>query len=276
MTRCTSLPVSVVVVTKNEERQIKACLKTLNDFDDVIVVDSNSTDHTPDIVRTFPHVHFENFTWNGVYPKKRQWILENVQLKYPWVLFIDADERVDIALQRELESLNLDTNTTHAGFFLKARYIYQGQRLNYGLKNNKCALIHKDRMTFPEINDLDIEGMGEIEGHYQPIRKAGFENHKIGQLKTIIDHLAYEDQAAWQRRHKRYANWEKAVRARGVLPQDIKLSRRALKTLFQKLPLKGESAFLHSYILKGGFLDGRAGYEFARTRKAYYDLIDAA
>lgn len=269
----TFLPITAIVVTKNEESNISRCLKTLNGFSDVIVVDSASTDKTAQHVRQFPNIRLEHFIWDGQYPKKRQWCLDNLATKHDWILFIDADEAMTFALQQELAALDLENDKTYAGFFIRGQYVYDGQALKFGLKNNKCMLIHKNHMHFPPVDDLDIEGMGEIEGHYQPIKREGAQNLKIGQLKNTILHYAYEDQAAWESRHKKYAAWQRKVNERGALPADVSAGRKRLKALFSALPCKGIAAFLHCYILKAGFLDGRAGYHFACSRKYYYDLI---
>ena len=268
-----SIDISVIIVTKNEEGQIGACLKALQAFDDLWIVDSNSNDKTVAIAQNFQNAKIVNFTWNGQYPKKRQWCLDTLSLKYPWVLFIDADERLCASFIEEIRALALSSNETHAGFFLFGRYVFEDKPLRYGLKNNKCALIHKDRMCYPVIDDLDIEGMGEIEGHYQPVKRSGFETYKIGQIKTPILHYAYQDRDQWLERHENYAKWENEVRKRQALPMDVKPIRRLLKLVFEALPFKGTCAFLHCYILKRGFLDGAAGLRFARTRKQYYDMV---
>lgn len=257
------LPITAIIVTKNEEARIARCLNSLKSFAEIIVVDSNSTDRTCDIVHTYG-LKTVQFTWNGQYPKKRQWCLDTLALQHDWVFFIDADEEVTPEFVEALRDVDW-ASTPEAGFFVKARYVMNGKILRHGLKNNKLCLLHKHRMEFPVVDDLDIQGMGEIEGHYQPMPRQKF---RTGQIMPPILHYAFK---GWAERHKRYALWEVGMDERKAWPQD---SRR-IKTLFKAIPLRAEAAFAHSYILKAGFLDGREGLILALTRWRYYRMIRA-
>lgn len=126
---------------------------------------------------------------------------------------------------------------------------------------------------FPVVNDLSIDGMGEIEGHYQPVRKKGFENAAIGQARTALLHYAYEDDVGWCERHKRYAHWEAGMTRCDAWPQDPVLWREMIKKRLSSSVLCPYIMFLYSYIVKFGFLDGIGGYEFALSRKKYCYLI---
>ncbi|MGB1077779.1 MAG: hypothetical protein ACPG05_05670 [Bdellovibrionales bacterium] len=159
----------------------------------------------------------------------------------------------------------------YAGFFVKGGFVWDGMPLKYGLKNNKITLLHKGRMRYPIIDDLGCEIMGEIEGHYQPVPI--HDNHKIGQLKTKIDHYAFVDLSDWDKRHKKYAVWEAYMLHHKAYPTEPSRIRQFLKAIFRRLPARPLFAFLHSYILKLGFFDGRAGFGFARTRYRYYKMV---
>ena len=263
-----TIPVSVIVVTKNEEKTIERCLAALAGFDEIIIVDSGSTDRTQELA-IIDGAQVVEFSWNGQYPKKRQWCLDNLSLKYDWVFFVDADEVVTPELMAEIAALDF----TAAGYFVKGRYVMEGRVLRHGLVNNKLALIDRCRMEFPVVDDLDLPGMGEIEGHYQPVLKAGFADARIGQLRAALLHYAYESRAAWQGRHARYAQWERGMNARAGWPEDPVAWRRILKRVFRTLPGRGEVAFMHCFIVKRGFLDGREGLRFAADRFAYYRMI---
>ena len=86
-----NIPITVIVSVKNEQLNLPNCLEKLKDFSEVIVVDSMSTDRTPEIVKEFGF-QLVDFKWDGKFPKKRNWTLENINLKNDWVLFLDADE----------------------------------------------------------------------------------------------------------------------------------------------------------------------------------------
>ncbi|MCV6801114.1 glycosyltransferase, partial [Achromobacter ruhlandii] len=97
------IPVSVVVMTKNEERNIAKCLKALAEFDEVFVVDSNSTDATCAMAAALG-AKVSNFNWNGKYPKKKQWCLEQLPFTHPVVLYVDADEEMTPELAAEIRA----------------------------------------------------------------------------------------------------------------------------------------------------------------------------
>ncbi len=275
MKPASKIPLSVIVVTKNEEHRIERCLDALQAFAEVVVVDSASTDKTASIVKT-RDVRFVNFEWGGAHPKKRAWCLEILDLAHDWVFFVDADEIITPQLSTEIRALDLEVNDTKAGYFIKGRYIFDNKTLKFGLQNNKLALLNRRKIEFPRVDDLDISGMGELEGHYQPVLKHEFMHEKIGQLKRPLLHNAYDNPEDWQARHKRYAAWEREMDRRGIWPDDISAVRRFSKRLFKALPFRGMAAFLHCYVWKLGLFDGRAGFYFACSRKQYYDLIKKA
>lgn len=262
------IKVSVLITTFNEADNLPRCLAALQNFDEVIVIDSASEDGTVDVAHSLG-VHVENFNWNGKYPKKRQWCLDNLDIKHDFIFFVDGDEEVTPSLVDEIEQLDFKA----AGYFVKGRYIWNGQALEHGLKNNKLVLFNRHKIEFPVVNDLDIEGMGEIEGHYQPVLKTGYKAEPLKQLRYPLLHFAYEDQERWENRHKRYAMWEAEMIKRHAYPEDPNRMRRFLKTIFQKIPCRGWIAFCHSYIFKFGFWDGQAGFQFARSRARYYQMV---
>ena len=271
VTELVKIPISVIVVTRNEGVRIGRCLCALRCFDEVIVVDSYSDDGTRDIAKEHG-ARVVEFSWNGVYPKKRQWCLDNLDLAHDRVFFVDADEVVTSELAGEIAALDFKA----AGYFVKGRYVWQGKMLRHGLCNNKLVLFDRRQVAFPIVDDLDCPGMGEIEGHYQPILKAEYEGRSLGQLQHALLHYACDDAEAWEARHQRYALWEAAMDQKGAWPSDPVFVRRVLKRIFKVLPFRGFIAFVHSYILRCGFLDGAAGYDFARSRMHYYGMISAA
>lgn len=267
------IPVSVIVTTKNEEANIARCLSSLSDFTHIMVVDSHSTDRTVAIAR---HMGAEivNFTWNGTYPKKRQWCLDTLAFSHDWVFWVDADEVLTSEIIAEIRSIFAQDTPRQCGFFMRGRYIFDGRALSHGMVNNKIALFDRRKMAFPIVNDLNIEGMGEMEGHYQPVRKNNTD--QIGQIKAPLLHYAYEDQAAWQARHERYAKWEAEMIRRDLYPPDPVAWRQALKIALRGFALRPYVVFLYCYVLRCGFLDGKGGLSFALSRAHYCFLIRRA
>lgn len=259
------IPVSIIITTYNEEENISRCLDALKDFDEVIVVDSNSHDRTRELAAQCG-ARIENFAWNDQYPKKRQWCLDHIPTQHNYIFFVDGDEVVTQNLIREIKNLDFKA----AGYFVKGQYVWNDQILKHGLMNNKLCLFDKTKIEFPIVDDLDIEGMGEMEGHYQPVLKPQYQHETIEALKAPLRHYAHD---GWKARHKRYAAWEAKMIKRNAYPKDPVQWRETLKRLFRRMPMRGCIAFVHSYIWKLGFLDGIAGYNFARSRAHYYNLV---
>ena len=260
------IPVSVVVMTKNESRNIRKCLATLKQFAEVFVVDSGSTDDTTTVAAELG-AKVVDFRWNGRYPKKKQWCLEHLPFKNDWVLYVDADEEVTEPLADEIRSTLSDNN--HAdGYFVSYHYRFMGRTLEHGHKVQKLVLFNRHRGRFVDYDDLDVSNMWEVEGHYQPIIDGS-----VGMLKSPMLHADHDDLYHYFDRHNRYSDWESTIRAKGLVRSSNESQfgvRSKLKPLFDAMPGKPFVAFAHSYLLKQGFRDGRAGLDFAAARAFYY------
>jgi glycosyltransferase involved in cell wall biosynthesis len=268
-----TIPVSAIVITRNEARRIGRCLNALKDFNEIVVVDSASTDDTAHIARACGAIVVP-YEWDGRYPKKKQWCLDNLQLKNEWVFLVDADEEVTPELAAEIAALFGGKEPSCAGYFVPGCYVMDGKALRFGLRNRKLALFDRRLIAFPTVNDLDLPGMGEVEGHYQPALKSV--GMKLGALRHGLLHHAYESQEGWVERHRRYAAWEAGMNDRGAWPADPDPRRESIKRMFRRAPGRGAIAFLHSYVVRLGFLDGRRGFALARDRRRYYRMIAEA
>lgn len=274
------IPVTVIIVTKNEAHNLPRCLGALQEFDEIIVVDSQSADGSESIAAEYG-VLYVPFVWNGAYPKKRQWCLDTLNIKHDFVFWVDADEVVPPVMVEEIRTIFLPSpqpspcggegeKRMPAGYFVKGANVVDGHVCRFGLRNNKLALFNRHIMRFPVVDDLDIPGMGEIEGHYQPVLKPEFTGEEIGRVKTPLHHYAYEDKSRWEERHHGYARWEAAMIARKAYPQDPSPFREGLKRVFRAMPFRSQIVFLYSFIVRGGFLDGKAGCISALCKAQYY------
>jgi glycosyltransferase involved in cell wall biosynthesis len=265
------IPVSVVVMTKNEERNLAACLDLLERFDQIFVVDSGSTDAT----RAIAGAHgatVVDFEWNGRYPKKKQWCLERLPFAHDWVLYVDADERVTPELAEEIAALLSSGTPSHAGYFVALDYVFLGRVLRHGHRVQKLALFDRARGRFLDYPDLAVSNMWEVEGHYQPALDGS-----AGGLRHRILHEDHDSLFDWFARHNRYSDWEAVLREKDALAGGAEAqpgARRTLKWAFARLPFKGPVSFLYAYILRLGFLDGRAGFQFAVAKAFYYWQVD--
>ena len=265
MNKRADIPVSVIVMTKNEERNIRECLESLSAFAEVFVSDSNSVDRTVEIARELG-ANVVSFTWNGKYPKKKQWCLDNLPFKHDWVLYVDADEQIQPALAEEIRVL-MQTKPRHSGYFVKLDYVFLGHVLRFGHQVNKLVLLDRRKGKFLDYDDLDAANMWEVEGHYQPEISGS-----VGRLKGRILHDDHDALYSFFDRQNRYTDWEAHLRAKGKLsnPRESQLGlRSAMKRVFNALPMRGVVAFVHCYFLRLGFLDGPAGFHFALWRGFY-------
>lgn len=260
------IPATAIIVTKNEGENLSHCLLPLiMNFTRVVVVDSASTDDTMEIAKSMG-ADFVPYIWDEKYPKKRQWCLENIFGLGEWVFFIDADEVISPALIREMRLL-FARKPQADGYFVRGRYYWMNQLLRFGMPNNKLCLFKRKSFAYPVVNDLDIPGMGEIEGHYQPMPIV--ENINISQLSAPVIHRNRKGRGEWNRRHERYAQWESTMIARNAFPPDPIDWRDDLKKATRGSVLRPVLVFLYSYFIRLGFLDGVAGLDYALARAGY-------
>ncbi|MGY2066392.1 glycosyltransferase family 2 protein [Blastococcus sp. SYSU DS0619] len=261
-----SIPVSVIILTKNEEANIGTTLRQVRDFEDVIVVDSHSTDDTCRIARA-EGATVVSFQWDGKYPKKKQWSLENAGAKYDWVLLLDADEYPSEDLVREIYDLDL-AGTLATGpdaYDIQLSYRFAGRILRHGHQVAKRSLLNKRTVRFPEVGDLDAPGIREVEGHYQPHGRS-----KPGRMRAAIIHDDRDPVSTWFERHNRYSDWEAHLRHNRALRQRVAALRSDRGARFDRIPAKPLAFFLYSYIVRLGILDGRAGLDYALALSMYY------
>jgi glycosyltransferase involved in cell wall biosynthesis len=261
------LPVTVVIPVRNEERNLPACLAELHRFAKVIVVDSASADRTPTIARE-AGAEYLTFTWDGRFPKKRNWVLLNHPFTTPWVLFLDADEYVTPAFVDELADVL--PHTAHSGFWLHYTNFFMGRQLRHGIPMRKLSLIRVGTALYERIDEDHWTGL-DMEVHEHPIVRGS-----VGELRSPITHNDYKGLHAYIRRHNDYSSWEAArysqLRATpaswaAFTPRQQRKYRSLAKWWLAPI------YFLHSYVWKLGFLDGFPGLAFALMKAIYFFQI---
>lgn len=264
-----AIPVSVVILTKDEEAGLGHTLSRLSAFDQVIVVDSNSTDRTVEIARA-AGAEVVNFTWDGKHPKKKQWSLVNAGLKHNWVLLLDADEYPGEKLVDEIRSLVPQMLAeSKAAYDVQLCYRFAGKFLNHGHVVTKRSLLDVRRSFMPEVDDLGAPGIREVEGHYQPEADG-----PVGRLSHRLFHDDQDPVSSWFSRHNRYSDWEAYLRIHVDTRREIASKRTAKGALFDRIPCKPVVFFCYSYLVRSGFLDGRAGLDYALALSMYYWQIE--
>ena len=259
------IPITVIVPVKNEALNLPECLSRLKHFSQIIVVDSGSTDATPDIVAQ-NGAELQQFNWNGKFPKKRNWTLKNIDIQNEWVMFIDADEFVTEAFVNEVAAKiqNLSFN----GFTLQFENYFMGKKLCYGYGFKKNALFKKSKGAYEKIEE-DLWSHLDMEVHEHPIIEG-----EIGLIKAKIIHKDFKNLEHYIAKHNAYSSWEahRYLHFKKTKMEVITLNQK-LKYTLMGLGLLPISYFIGAYFFKLGFLDGKEGYYLAKYKANYFFQI---
>ncbi len=254
---------SAVILTLDEERNLPGCLASLAGCDDVVVLDSGSTDRTAEVARAagarvFVH-RFENFA------QQRNHAQRALAFRHPWVFHLDADERMTPALAAEAcAALAGPAAAGLDGYFVAPRMLWEGRWIPHCTDYPawQARLVRAPEFVFVEV------------GHGQ--REAP--SMRLGRLHANYLHeLSSGGDRAWLEKHRRYAHAEALVHLQdrsGVPWGDFfsaeKLRRRrALKRLSYELPGRPVLRFVYQYLWRRGFLDGAAGLHYCRLLARY-------
>jgi len=262
----TALPVSVVISVKNEEKNLPSCLESVRQFPERIVVDSGSTDATPEIARAAGATLIQ-FHWDGKFPKKRNWVLRTHQFSQPWVLFLDADEKVTPEFVEALTRVL--PGTKHDGFWLTYQNHFMGRLLRYGDKFRKIALLRVGKGEYERIDENAWSKL-DMEVHEHPIVEG-----TVGTIHAPIVHEDFKGLYIYARTHNEYSEWESRRFLRdidGKKKSDLNFRQRMKYKLGQSIWI-GPIYFFYSYICKLGFLDGQEGLAFAIFKMSYFTQI---
>lgn len=262
-----SLPLTIVVPVKNEARNLPACLASIPAGTPVVLVDSDSDDDTVAIARG-AGAEVLTFRWAGGFPKKRSWTLLNHAFATPWVLFLDADERLTTAFIAALpEAL---AREDIAGYWLNYHNHFMGRTLRHGVPQRKLALIRVGAGVFERIDDDRWSGL-DMEVHEHPVLEGS-----VGEIGPALEHEDFRGLVKHIDRHNDYSSWE-ARRWVALLADPAAwaglTSRQRFK--YRNLPhwWFAPAYFLGAYILRAGFLDGRAGLDYAFLKFVYFAEI---
>jgi glycosyltransferase involved in cell wall biosynthesis len=254
------LPISVIVAARNEEKNLGRCLQALRDIGEVYVIDSGSTDGTPEIARSFG-AKVVQFHYQGGWPKKRQWAMENLEFAHDWIFLVDADEALTPELAREIQDAiqNPDIN----GYYVSLRMYFLGRLLRHGGAGFwKLSLFRRGKGAYEcRLKNQDIS-MADMEIHEHVVVDGN-----TAHLKNPLEHHNVESLSRYIQKHDEYSNWEAKVwiesEQNGQLSASIfgtqAQRRRWLKTKFLRLPGAPLWLFLLKYVFGLGFLDGVPG-----------------
>ncbi|KPQ40863.1 MAG: Glycosyltransferases involved in cell wall biogenesis [Phormidium sp. OSCR] len=269
------IPVSVLIPAKNEESNLPACLESVSRAAEVFVVDSQSSDRSCEISEQYG-AKVVQFHFNGRWPKKKNWSLDNLPFSHEWVLIVDCDERITPELWDEIAQV-IEKNEKD-GYYLNRRVFFLGKWIRHGGKYPDWNLrLFKHKVgRYENLSTEAVPNTGDNEVHEHVVLPS-----QAGYLKEDMLHIDFRDIYHWLARHNRYSNWEARVYYNLISGQaedgtigadlfgDSVQRKRFLKKIWVRLPLKPLLRFVLFYILQLGFLDGRAGYIYGRLLSQY-------
>ncbi|MFT7512319.1 MAG: glycosyltransferase involved in cell wall biosynthesis [Candidatus Omnitrophota bacterium] len=262
------MALSVLIAARNEEVNIVECIRSVQWADQVYVLDSQSSDRTVELAEA-EGAHVAQFHYDGGWPKKRNWGLENLPIQNDWVLLLDADERVSLELKNEIADAiqNPDFN----GYYLKWKFIFLGRWMKHSWSHGWMLRLFRNGKGCYEDLGMRGEGGWDTEVHENVIVEG-----KVGRLSEVLDHHSNQALSFWIAKQNEFSDWNAKRRLdqlKEPLPPFTQLfsgdpakTRKYLKALFIRMPAKPSLLFLYLYVYKRGFLDGRAGFYFCRLR----------
>jgi glycosyltransferase involved in cell wall biosynthesis len=259
--------VSVLILTLNEEANLADCIDSCAWSDDIVVFDSRSQDGTREIALSkgarIVERDFDN------YAAQRNAALSTVTYKNPWVLMVDADERIPEDMAAEIAVRLTQTDPETVMFRMRRKDFFLGQwlRRSSGYPTWFGRLVRKGRVRVEREYNEEYIADGKIE-----------------HLNSHLHHFPFNRGITyWFERHNRYSSMEAIAKmkvqtgpfvASAMFSSDPTTRRRTLKRVLNRMPLRPLIVFLYLYVVRLGVLDGRAGYYFSRMRASYEFFID--
>jgi glycosyltransferase involved in cell wall biosynthesis len=260
--------ISVLLLTLNEEANLPACLSAVAWSDDIVVLDSYSSDNTVPLAEHLgARVYQRRF---DSFAGQRNHALEAIDFKNNWILHLDADEIVTSELHAEM--LCVIGDARYDAYRIPSKMMLFGKWLRYsGLyPSYQVRLGHRARFRFKQV------------GHGQ---REDIPAERVGTLSEPYLHYSFsKGLSEWFDKHNRYSSDEARTNLSrftthepmdwaGLLSTEGVRRRRALKDLSGRLPFRPLLRFLYMYILRRGFLDGRAGLTYCSLLAIYEFMI---
>jgi len=258
---------SIFILTHNEELDIAACIESAALCDDVIVVDSFSSDRTLEIARQYPHVRIIQHAFES-HGKQRTWMLQNIETKYRWAYILEADERLTSELIAECTAAA--QSGQHVGYYAAERVMFMNHWIRHSTQypRYQLRLLDKQNVWFDDYGHTERE---VIQGSH------GF------LTETYPHYTCGKGFSRWIEKHNRYSTDEAretvrqlsegTIRWRDLFQGKSEVERRhALKDLSLRIPGRPFVRFVYMYIFLGGILDGRAGFTWC-VLQAFYEYL---
>ncbi|HEY9700296.1 MAG TPA: glycosyltransferase family 2 protein [Trichocoleus sp.] len=257
---------SIYILTYNEAIDIAACIESAMLSDDVVVIDSCSTDRTVEIASRYPvRVVQHPFESHG---RQRTWMLESVPSKHDWVYILEADERMTPELFQEcLAAIQTDR---FVGYYVAERVMFMGRWIKHSTQypRYQLRLLRQGKVWYGDYGHTERE---VCDGETSFLKQ------------TYPHYTSSKGLSRWIEKHNRYSTDEAIETVRQLKAGQIDWQkllfgateverRRALKDLSLRLPCRPLIRFVYMYFVLGGCLDGRAGFAWC-TLQAFYEYL---
>jgi glycosyltransferase involved in cell wall biosynthesis len=251
---------SVLILTLNEERDLPRCLASVGECDDIVVLDSGSTDRTAEIARAAGarvfNRAFDNFAGQRNYAQRE------IRFRHPWVFHLDADEQLTPELVAECRDYS--TRTDLDGMLAAPKMLWAGRWIPH------CTDFPAWQARYvraPEFSFIEV-GHGQREAPQMRLARL---------QESYLHDLSSGGEAEWLEKHRRYARAEArshlaatgTVKFSDLFASERLTRRRALKHFSYALPFRSTLRFVYQYLLRRGFLDGAAGWRYCRLLARY-------
>lgn len=262
------MSVSILILTLNEEVNLPDCLDSVSWSDDIVVFDSFSSDRTVEIAKAagarVVQRKFDNWSTH------QNWAVENIEFKYPWVYYSDADEIIPSELRDEILKVTSEKDHPEVAYRLRLKNMFMGRWIKHSsfYPSWIARLFKPDKIRWErEVNPIAV-----IDG-------------PVGFLQNHFEHYSFNKGfCAWFEKHNKYSNIEAEETLKSLCNGDFKLSevfsrnpvirRKALKQLSFRMPGRPFAKFAYMYLLRAGFLDGRAGLTYCTLQAVYEYMIE--
>lgn len=270
----TKVPVSILVPIKNEAANLERCLRSVQWADEIFVVDSQSTDGSQELAESLG-AKVVQFHYEGGWPKKKNWSLENLPFRNEWVFILDADEVLPPEAGEEFARLIAAPEAD--GYWINRRFMFIGKWLQHAYYPNWNLRLFRHRLgRYEKLTAVDTHS-GDNEVHEHIIV-----NGTTARMKAEMEHYAFPTIDIFVEKHNRYSNWEAHVavdrylnRSSAKLQHSHTGMRRKLKEWSKNMPFRSLLRFLYVYVWQKAFLDGWEGYYFARLH-GFYEFLSVA
>jgi glycosyltransferase involved in cell wall biosynthesis len=260
---------SVLILTLNEEASLPRCLESVSWSDDIVVLDSFSSDRTVEIARAAGARVVQRVfdDWSS----HQNWAVNTIDFKHPWVYYSDADEVVPSDLREELLAVSLSASSTNlAAYRLRYRNFFMGKWLRH------CGIYPTWILRLYQPSKIRWE---------RSVNPTPVVDGEVGRLRSHFNHYSFsKGLEAWFAKHNRYSTQEadeslrslhssKRIDWRDLLSPDAPRRKAALKELSFRLPFRPSLRFTYMYVLRCGFLDGIPGLTYCRLLAIYEYMI---